>query len=44
MKWVVGFEVQGYGGGFAAIEGSGRSCSGIPRVGKVASAASRIGF
>ena len=24
-----GFRVQGCGGGFAAIEGSGRSCSGI---------------
>ena len=31
MKWVVGFRVQGsgFGGGFVAIEGSGRSCSGI---------------
>ena len=29
MKWVVGFRVQGCSGGFAEIEGSGRSCSGI---------------
>ncbi len=29
MKWVGGFGVQGCGGGFAAIEGSGRSCFGI---------------
>ena len=29
MKWVVGFRVMGYGGGFAEIEDSGRSCPGI---------------
>ena len=54
MKWVVGFRVQGCGGGIAAniygampeglrVADFPRIAS-LPRVGKVASAASRIGF